>query len=128
MPVHPYFRTTPPRKAPQHLPKNHPVRVLLSMAVADDLPSALLSSHLDGWDADLPEGHNLSRFRGDVNRAAAKVRAQAATGDLGAARRTADDLAAQIAADMTDAERAADGDPSATEEDVRDIAARMFSR
>lgn len=109
-----------------HIDRNHPVRVLLREAVGSDISRERLAVSLDAWDDKLPEGSRLSRFRDAVVRGAAEVRALGHAGDQARARSLADELAAQLAGRMTDAERGVSGD--ANPEPIDSIAARMFTR
>ena len=119
---------------PSYLDKQHPVRVILEQAALGQRPT---KAHLDKLldRPDLPDGHDLSRFRTKVVKAAdaiADTYGGNGSNEHGAARRQADDLVADLAASMTDPERAitsthapsADTDP----DDVRALAERMFRR
>lgn len=110
---------------PNHIDHGHPVRTLLRSAVSQELTTGDLDRLLTGWDTHLPPGQSLSRHRLEVTQAAQRVRALASTGANGQARALADQLAADLAGRMSDAERAVTGDPDP--EDVDDIARRMFS-
>lgn len=107
------------------LNNDHPIVWLLRSAAHGDLTSADLK-RLDACDDMLPPGESLSRFRIKVTEAAARVRAQGIEGNNLKARQLADTLADRIAADMTDAERAASEPPST--ETSAEIGARMFGR
>lgn len=110
---------------PRYLPREHPVRVLLDQVTnGGPLPTrAQLDTYLDRHD--LPEGHNLTRFRRSLADAAVEVQKVSRTGHNARAREVAERLFGDMAERMTTEERAIDR----TEQDaegLEDIAARMF--
>lgn len=108
------------------LDRAHPIRTLLDQASLGTQPT---TEQLDKFlnRPDLPDGHDLARFRARLVRAAAEVGAVKNAGDYQAARRLGDQRAAELAADMTAPEAGiATTDP--TPEDVDTITARMFTR
>lgn len=113
-----------------YLAREHPVRVLLEAAALGHEPTR---ADLDNLARDdLPEGHDLTRFRAQVAQAGAAI-AQAYSPEpgtvyYGTSRAMADDHVARLALQMTPAERELAGDDPATVESVQDIAARIFGR
>jgi hypothetical protein len=109
-----------------HLPKNHPVRLILdTAALTGRLPTSRDLDLLQGHEADLPDGQTLARLRTEVSTAARRVVNAREGGNYGAAQEVAGDAWSTIAARMTP-EMAAIDRTSPDPEDVTDIAARMF--
>jgi hypothetical protein len=79
---------------------------------------------------DLPEGHNLTRFKDELVKSATEIAhihsPEPGISDHAAAKKVADAHVAIFANHMTDEERAITGDNPASVEDVRAAGARMF--
>lgn len=108
-----------------HLPKNHPVRVLLESATNG---SKLTQSSLDMLDnADLPTNEGLGQYRAAVDSAARDIARIGATGNHHAALQEAERHWSALADRMTADQTAVDSTLGANEPSLSDIAARMFN-
>lgn len=109
-----------------YLSKMHPVRVLLEQAAAGRPPTKAQLDDLLARD-DLPEGHDLARFRSRVVTAARRVAEAGAGGQHIVARREAERSCSELAEAMTPEEAGIDTThPPGSEEPLDTISARMF--
>lgn len=117
------------RPNPHYIDRNHPVRAILEAASFGRLPtSGQLDRELNR--TDLPDGHDLARFRAAVTKAAAEIakvaQPEPGVNNHGEAKRMADNHAAELAAQMTDEEAQVPPFDAATTEDLSDLGRRIF--